>query len=171
MPSENTILLAIELSVSTWLVAYRLPDTEKCRLHRIAGGDVPALLALISGLRSRASADLGSVDVACCFEAGRDGVWLHRLLTARGVAAYVLEPTSILVSALVIDNPEALSDEMLQVDPPPAHDAMHSPIWASLDELGQLGLLLGGQAWRIALPPGVPQPLRAALVEAVDPVA
>jgi transposase len=98
MPSENTILLAIELSVSTWLVAYRLPDTEKCRLHRIAGGDAPALLALISDLRSRVSAELGSVDMACCFEAGRDGVWLHRLLTAQGVAAYVLEPTSILVN-------------------------------------------------------------------------
>ena len=98
MPSENTILLAIELSVSTWLVAYRLPDTEKCRLHRIAGGDAPALLTLISDLRSRVSAELGSVDMACCFEAGRDGVWLHRLLTAQGVAAYVLEPTSILVN-------------------------------------------------------------------------
>jgi transposase len=36
--------------------------------------------------------------VACCFEAGRDGFWLHRLLTAHGVAAYVLEPTSILVN-------------------------------------------------------------------------
>jgi transposase len=36
--------------------------------------------------------------VACCFEAGRDGFWLHRLLTAHGIAAYVLEPTSILVN-------------------------------------------------------------------------
>ena len=36
--------------------------------------------------------------MACCFEAGRDGFWLHRLLTAHGIAAYVLEPTSILVN-------------------------------------------------------------------------
>jgi transposase len=98
MPSENTILLAIELSASAWLVAYRFPKAEKCRLQRLAGGDAPALLALISGLRSRVSAELGSADVACCFEAGRDGVWLHRLLTAQGVAAYVLEPTSVLVN-------------------------------------------------------------------------
>jgi transposase len=98
MPSENTILLAIELSASAWLVAYRLPKAEKCRLQRIAGGDTPALLALISGLRSRVTAELGSADVACCFEAGRDGVWLHRVLTAQGVAAYVLEPTSVLVN-------------------------------------------------------------------------
>lgn len=99
MPSENTVHVAIELSVSSWLVAARLPGAEKSRLHRIEGGDTTALLALIRELRSRASARLGRVaDVACCFEAGRDGVWLHRLLMAHGVAAYVLEPTSILVN-------------------------------------------------------------------------
>jgi transposase len=58
-----------------------------------------ALLTVIAELRSRASAKLGApADVACCFETGRDGFWLHRLLTAHGVAAYVLEPTSILVN-------------------------------------------------------------------------
>jgi len=47
----------------------------------------------------QASTKLGSaVELACCFEAGRDGFWLHRLLTAHGIAAYVLEPTSILVN-------------------------------------------------------------------------
>ena len=99
MPSENTVRIAIELSVSSWLVAARPPGAEKSRLYRIEGGDTQALLALIAELRSRASTKLGrAVDVACCFEAGRDGVWLHRLLTAHGIAAYVLEPTSILVN-------------------------------------------------------------------------
>lgn len=99
MPSETTIYAAIELSLSSWLVAARVPGTEKLRLHRIEGGDVKALLTLIDDLRLRASAKLGqSVDVACCFEAGRDGFWLHRVLTAHDVATYVLEPTSILVN-------------------------------------------------------------------------
>ena len=99
MPSENTVRIAIELSVSSWLVAARPPGAEKSRLYRIEGGDTQALLALIAELRSRASTKLGhAVDMACCFEAGRDGVWLHRLLTAHGIAAYVLEPTSILVN-------------------------------------------------------------------------
>lgn len=99
MPSENIVYVAIELSVSSWLVAARLPGTEKARLHRVAWGDTGALLALIAELRSAASSKLSGVaDVACCFEAGRDGFWLHRLLTAHGIAAYVLEPTSILVN-------------------------------------------------------------------------
>jgi transposase len=99
MPSKNTVYVAIELSALSWLVATRLPDAEKARLHRIEAGDTVALLALIAELRSRASTKLGrAVDVACCFEAGRDGFWLYRLLTAHGIAAYVLEPTSILVN-------------------------------------------------------------------------
>jgi transposase len=99
MPSETTVYVAIELSVSSWLVAARSAGAEKSRLHRIPGGDTTRLLALITKLRLRASTKLGrAVGVACCFEAGRDGFWLHRLLTAHGIAAYVLEPTSILVS-------------------------------------------------------------------------
>jgi transposase len=89
MPSENIVYVSIELSVSSWLVATRLPNTEKSRLHRLEGGNTAALLTVIAEIRSRAAAKLGSpVDVACCFEAGRDGFWLHRLLTAHGVAAY-----------------------------------------------------------------------------------
>ena len=99
MSSENRILIAIELSLSSWLVAVRLPGAEKSRQFSIDGGDSAALLALINDLRSRASTKFGkTVDLACCFETGRDGFWLHRLLTAHGVIAYVLEPTSILVN-------------------------------------------------------------------------
>ena len=39
-----------------------------------------------------------AIGVVCCFEAGRDGFWLHRLLTEHGITGYVLEPTSILVN-------------------------------------------------------------------------
>jgi transposase len=99
MPSKTTIRVAIELSVSSWLVAARLPGIAKSRLHRIEGGDTAALLTLIDDLRLRASAKLDRpVDVVCCFEAGRDGFWLHRVLTAHGIVAHVLEPTSILVN-------------------------------------------------------------------------
>ena len=35
--------------------------------------------------------------VACCFEAGYDGFWLHRWLCARGVENRVLDAASLLV--------------------------------------------------------------------------
>jgi transposase len=99
MPSENTVHISIELSLSSWVVAVGSPGVETSRLHHIEGGDTTALLALIAAERLRASARLGqTVDVACCFEAGRDGFWLHRLLTANGIQTFVLEPTSVLVN-------------------------------------------------------------------------
>ena len=90
--------VAIELSVSSWIVAVRLPGSEKSRLHRVEGGDTAALLTLIRICDRALRPSSAAADVACCFEAGRDGFWLHRLLTAHGIAAYVLEPTSILVN-------------------------------------------------------------------------
>ncbi|MCW2242373.1 transposase [Azospirillum canadense] len=96
---DSTIYLALELSRSTWLAAMRLPGATKSVLHRIAAGDTAALLAVITTQRARVEARLGApVAVVSCFEAGRDGFWLHRLLLANGVNNHVVEPTSILVN-------------------------------------------------------------------------
>lgn len=98
-PTETTVYLALELSRSTWLVAARLPGSEKTKQHRIAAGDTDSLVSLISSLRGKTEARIGlPVEVVSCFEAGRDGFWLHRLLISQGVRNHVLEPTSILVS-------------------------------------------------------------------------
>ncbi len=97
--SPSVIHIAIELSATSWVIAYRLPEIDKVKLHRVEAGDSEALLALISDLRDRAAAQSGGkAIVASCFEAGRDGFWLHRLLTAQGVISHVVEPTSILVT-------------------------------------------------------------------------
>ena len=91
--------LALELSVTSWLIAYRLPWSDKVRLQRISAGDSAALLTLVSDLREKVAARMGpDVTLASCFEAGRDGFWLHRLLTDNGVINHVVEPTSILVT-------------------------------------------------------------------------
>ena len=103
MPTNNAsrpiIYLAIELSVSSWVVACRQPANEKIKMHRMEAGDTGTLLALISNLRRKAVAEFGiDATVASCFEAGRDGFWLHRLLMSHGVINHVVEPTSILVT-------------------------------------------------------------------------
>jgi transposase len=94
---DHIIHVAIELSRSTWLVAARFPQVTKPHLYKINAGDTTALLTLLASLRARMAAKL-PVGIACCFEAGRDGFWLHRLLTDHGITSYVLEPTSILVN-------------------------------------------------------------------------
>lgn len=95
----DVIHVAIELSQSSWLVAARLPDAKKSHLFRIAGGEASALLKLLSSLRMRFAAKTRRpAKIICCFEAGRDGFWLHRLLIGHAIESYVLEPTSILVN-------------------------------------------------------------------------
>jgi hypothetical protein len=55
------------------LLLHALPNTEKVRLHRLEGGNTPALLAVIAELRTRATVKLGSsADMVCCSKAGRD---------------------------------------------------------------------------------------------------
>jgi transposase len=95
----SIIYLAIELSSSSWVIAYRVPENDKARLHRLEAGDGEGLLAFIAGLRRRLDPlDDASALVVSCFEAGRDGFWLHRLLAAHGVINRVVEPTTILVT-------------------------------------------------------------------------
>ena len=94
LPADVTLTLfvALELSRSTWIVALHSPVADKVSQHRVEGGDVEALLALIVQRQKQAETKLGQpVRVACCFEAGYDGFWLHRWLCTRGIENRVLE--------------------------------------------------------------------------------
>ena len=64
----------------------------------IEWGDITALLALIERLRARAAAALGfNVPILCCYEAGYEGFWVYRLMTA-GHRVLVIDPASLLVN-------------------------------------------------------------------------
>jgi transposase len=96
---ERPLLVALELSKATWVVALSAPLSDRIRHHSITGGDAAALLKLIGQARSRAEAALGQpVRVVCCYEAGYDGFWLHRVLTAHGIDNHVLDAASLLVN-------------------------------------------------------------------------
>jgi transposase len=94
----GTIFVAVELSQRSWLVTIHSPDRDRMSRHKLDGGDHAGLLALIEGVRTRAKRALGSArPVVSCYEAGYDGFWLHRRLTAAGIANFVFDPASIAV--------------------------------------------------------------------------
>jgi transposase len=94
----GTVFVALELSQRTWLVTMHSPDRDRISRHKLEGGDETGLLALVASVRERAARKLGSVPaVVSCYEAGYDGFWLHRLLTAAGIANFVFDPASIAV--------------------------------------------------------------------------
>ena len=92
-----TLFVALELSRSRWVVAIHAPHADKISRHKLAPG-APGLLALIDRARQRAERAFGrAVRVVSCYEAGRDGFWLHRVLRSAGVENQVLDPSSLQV--------------------------------------------------------------------------
>jgi transposase len=93
-----TLFVALELSQATWLVALHSPIADKISINRIDGGDTDKLMALIEKKREQAARQLGrTMRVVSCYEAGRDGFWLHRFLIRHGIDNRVLDSASILV--------------------------------------------------------------------------
>jgi len=93
---EMAIVMGIELSKKGWLVALRGPLADKISLHRLSAGDANGLLALAGRAQLAATEALGTVvTIASCYEAGYDGFWLHRVLTAANIENYVVDPASI----------------------------------------------------------------------------
>src|SRR5271168_4626068 len=89
------VVVAIELSKSTWVVAIQPSAVDKVSLFRIAGGEIERLFELFEQARRRAGQP---IEICACYEAGYDGFWIYRALTARGVACTVLDSASIQVS-------------------------------------------------------------------------
>ena len=94
------VFVAMELSKSAWLLAVQGSPSGKTSSHRLAGGDVAGLLALLRRLQAReqqARGD-GEVQVILGYEAGYDGFWLQRRLTAEGIRCWVMDPGSLQVN-------------------------------------------------------------------------
>lgn len=98
LEQDSTLIVAIELSWGSWLVGAIVPGLAREPLKKL-DPDPEALLRLLHGWRAEAEKAGRSVRrIVTCYEAGRDGFWLARWLSKRGVEAYVVHPTSIPVS-------------------------------------------------------------------------
>jgi len=94
-----TVFVAIELSGKDWLAAVQSPRQERPSRHKLAAADARGLWAVIERERSALQGEgWAAVRVVTCYEAGRDGFWLHRFLVAQGAESFVVDPGSILVN-------------------------------------------------------------------------
>ncbi len=91
------LFMAQELSNSKWKLAFSPSYGQKPRERTIVAGDLTALRREIGKARERFDLP-GSVPVVSCYEAGRDGFWLHRHLKSQGVDNSVVDPASIEVN-------------------------------------------------------------------------
>jgi transposase len=95
---DGTLIAVIEMSLSSWLVAGIVPGIERQPLKKLAV-DESALLRLLHRWREEAEKAGCRIErIVVAFEAGRDGFWLARWLTARSIEAHVIHAASVAVS-------------------------------------------------------------------------
>jgi len=93
---DHTLVLAIELSNKSWVLAAQVPGLPQTKAQRTIEPNKNALLAAIDGYRARAAAVGHSVDrVIVTYEAGWSGFWLARWLMPQGVEVHVVQPSSV----------------------------------------------------------------------------
>jgi len=92
-----TLLLAFELGERSWKLGFTTGLGQRPRIRQVPAGAVDRVLEEMTRAKSRLklSAD---APVVSCYEAGRDGFWLHRYLMAHGVTNHVVDSSSIEVN-------------------------------------------------------------------------
>jgi len=100
-PNHTTELgklyMAIELSQKEWKLAFSVGPGQAPRLRSLEGRNLAGLMEEIRLARRRFGLS-DEVGVESCYEAGRDGFWLHRFLEKQGVRNLVVDSASIEVS-------------------------------------------------------------------------
>lgn len=96
----GAIFASIELSKKTWLLTTMSPGAgDKMSRHIISGGDIGALFAQLTALKRKAHDRTGRhYPFVIIQEAGLDGFWVHRALTAEGYESHVVDAASIATS-------------------------------------------------------------------------
>jgi transposase len=95
--TTGTLYIALELGWDKWLIACATQAAEKPRLRSLPARDLTRLQAEIAKAKQRFGLP-ADAPVCTCFEAGRDGFWLHRALTSMGISNVVVDSGAIEVN-------------------------------------------------------------------------
>jgi transposase len=96
--TRDVCCVALELSKTSWVIAFAAPGDSKIATHKITAGDVERLLAVLNTSKAKAEQRLGRpLQIVLCYEVGYDGFWLARWLIARDIRTIVFDPASFLM--------------------------------------------------------------------------
>ena len=85
---EPVLYLTFELGETRWKLGFTTGLGQRPRERTIAARDVRRVAEEIGRAKARFGL-AAAVPVVSCYEAGRDGFWLHRCLVAQGIASHV----------------------------------------------------------------------------------
>lgn len=94
--SERVLMLAFELGEAGWLLGFSTGFGQPVVRRKVASRDRDAVLRAIEWARRRLGCEKSRV--VSCYEAGRDGFWLHRWLVAEGIENRIIDSSSIEVN-------------------------------------------------------------------------
>jgi transposase len=105
--SEGPLFMSFELREKTWKLGFTTGPGQKPRERNMTARDHERVLDEIAQAKRR----LGlpeTAPVVSCYEAGREGFWLHRFLEAHGITNHVGWIPPPLKSAGVSAGPKAM---------------------------------------------------------------
>jgi transposase len=82
--NAEILYLAFELSRKKWKLGFSDGKAPQIREVSIAAGDLEACRKEIEKAKQRFGIQ-GTVVIRSCYEAGREGFWLHRALEQKGI--------------------------------------------------------------------------------------
>jgi hypothetical protein len=94
---ENTLCVSFELGEGTWKLSFTSGFGEQVFRGSVRSRDQQAMVRQLESMKKRLGL-AADCRVVSCYEAGRDGFWLHRFLEAQGVENLVVDSSSIEVS-------------------------------------------------------------------------
>ena len=95
--NEPVVFVALELGKQTWKLGLTSGLSVAPWVQTVPSGDVAAVVERVAAARRRFALP-ATARVLCCYEAGRDGFWIHRALTAQGIENRVVDSSSIEVN-------------------------------------------------------------------------
>jgi transposase len=95
--TTGTLYIALELGQDKWLMACATQAAEKPRYRSLPARDLTRLQEEIVKGKQRFGLP-ADAPVCTCYEAGRDGFWLHRALTKLGITNVVVDSGAIEVN-------------------------------------------------------------------------
>ena len=95
--NTNTLFVALELGCDKWVLASATQAAEKPRFRTVPARSLAMLQEEIAKAKARFGLP-ADAPVCTCYEAGRDGFWLHRALTKLGITNVVVDASSIEVN-------------------------------------------------------------------------
>jgi transposase len=93
----RTLYVAFELGWDKWKLAFGTEMAGNARLRNVGARDCGAVLREIAAAKAKLGLP-AEAPVVCCYEAGRDGHWLQRYLTAQGMTCHEVDSSSIEVN-------------------------------------------------------------------------